>query len=54
MSTTHYGYADGRTLCGAYRGLGARWHPGVSGEPRVNCPICISRFAVQQDAKRQP
>jgi len=41
--TTHYGWENGRTLCGQWRGLGARWTPGSSTGPPVDCPACIAR-----------
>lgn len=52
MNTTHYGFRNGSTLCGAWRGFNAHWTPGVSGTPQVNCPACIAKYAHGRSDKR--
>lgn len=51
--TTHYGWEDGRTLCGQPKGLGAKWSPGATG-PRVDCPQCKSRNSSLPHDKKFP
>lgn len=49
--TTHAGWRDGRTLCGAWRGFNAQWREGFSGPPGVDCPRCLSAMGKQKETK---